>query len=102
MCHNLSQVRENALIAQHGAEYLNLLDKGEFKQVCVVCRAKREMRSHHCKECGRCVSRLDHHCPWIDNCVGIGNQRCFFCFIVSLLVTIVGFYYTAWLYALDG
>lgn len=102
MCHNLSQVRENALIAQHGADYLNLLDRGEFKQVCVVCRARREMRSHHCKECGRCVRRLDHHCPWIDNCVGLGNQRLFYCFIVVLLATLLWLYLVVFEYLFDA
>jgi len=89
------------LLALHGGEYLTLLEKGEFKQVCVVCRARRKMRSHHCKECGRCVERLDHHCPWIDNCVGLGNQRSFYCFIVMLLVTIANYYYVVILYAFD-
>lgn len=59
------------------------------------------MRSHHCKECGRCVDRLDHHCPWIDNCVGLGNQRIFFCFILVLFFVILGFYYGAFLYLCD-
>jgi len=59
------------------------------------------MRSHHCKECGRCVDRLDHHCPWIDNCVGLGNQRSFYIFIMALLLVITSFYYTVFLYFCD-
>lgn len=99
---NIGRARVERLLAQGGGEYLTLLEKGEFKQVCVVCRAKKRMRSHHCKECGRCVERSDHHCPWIDNCVGFGNQRSFYCFIVMLLTTIVGFYWTVCLYFLEA
>lgn len=97
----VGRARLEALLDQGCGEYLSLLEKGDFKQVCVVCRARREMRSHHCKECGRCVSRLDHHCPWIDNCVGLGNQRSFYCFIVTLFATILGLYYVVALYILD-
>jgi hypothetical protein len=48
------------------------------------------------------VRRLDHHCPWIDNCVGIGNQRAFYCFIVVLLATLLVFYRAAMLYVVDA
>lgn len=98
----LGKQRVASLLSRGRDDYLELLDKGSFKQVCVVCRVKREMRSHHCKECGRCVRRLDHHCPWIDNCVGLGNQRLFYFFIVTLLTTIVGFYWSALLFVLDA
>ncbi|CAJ1359526.1 unnamed protein product [Effrenium voratum] len=98
---NLGRARIEHLLSMGCGEYLTLVEKGDFKQVCVVCRARRKMRSHHCKECGRCVDRLDHHCPWIDNCVGLGNQRAFFCFIVVLFVTIADFYYGVFLYAFD-
>lgn len=30
---------------------------------------------------GRCVLKLDHHCPWINNCVGWGNQAHFTAFL---------------------
>jgi hypothetical protein len=99
---NIGRERAESLLADGSGEYLSLINRGEFKQVCVVCRARREMRSHHCKECGRCVHRLDHHCPWINNCVGLGNQRAFYCFIVILLCTILCFYYVVVLYAIDA
>lgn len=99
---NIGRARMEDLLGCGSGEYLTLVEKGDFKQVCVVCRARREMRSHHCKECGRCVQRLDHHCPWIDNCVGLGNQRAFFCFIVMLFITILYFYYVIALYYADA
>eukprot|EP00434_Breviolum_minutum_P032277 symbB.v1.2.028543.t1/scaffold3035.1/size64878/1 len=100
-CEQISRARIEKLLMQGCGEYLTLVEKGDFKQVCVVCRARRKMRSHHCKECGRCVDRLDHHCPWIDNCVGLGNQRAFYFFIVVLFVTIADFYWGVFLYAFD-
>jgi len=97
----VGRARVEHLLADGGGEYLILLDKGDFKQICVVCRARRRMRSHHCKDCGRCVDRLDHHCPWIDNCVGLGNQREFFLFIATLLCVIATFYYASMMYFAD-
>uniref|UniRef100_A0A3B3E077 Palmitoyltransferase n=1 Tax=Oryzias melastigma TaxID=30732 RepID=A0A3B3E077_ORYME len=44
------------------------------------------MRAKHCKTCGRCVRRFDHHCPWMENCVGEWNHRWF---VVYLLVQLL-------------
>ncbi|KAF5305404.1 hypothetical protein FQR65_LT07730 [Abscondita terminalis] len=30
---------------------------------------------------GRCVLKMDHHCPWINNCVGWGNHAHFTSFL---------------------
>ncbi|KAF4715185.1 hypothetical protein FOZ63_005814, partial [Perkinsus olseni] len=80
-------------IGEVSESYYSSLCEGSFKQVCVICRVVHTLRSRHCKECRRCVDRLDHHCPWIDNCVGIRNQRSFYLFLLVLLAGLVIVYY---------
>jgi palmitoyltransferase len=35
------------------------------------------------------VERFDHHCPWINNCVGIKNHNAFLAFLISIWSKIV-------------
>ncbi|KAM4865414.1 LOW QUALITY PROTEIN: palmitoyltransferase ZDHHC6-like [Thomomys bottae] len=48
-------------------------------QHCKVCKAPR---SHPCRKCNRCVMKMDHHCPWIDNCCGYQNHASFTLFLL--------------------
>ncbi|XP_018028010.1 palmitoyltransferase ZDHHC3 [Hyalella azteca] len=56
-------------------------DGGEWS-VCARCEMYRPPRAHHCRVCQRCIRRMDHHCPWINNCVGEWNQKYFLQFLV--------------------
>ena len=33
-------------------------------------------------KCGRCVRRMDHHCPWTNNCIGVFNLKYFILFLI--------------------
>lgn len=57
----------------------------EFLQFCQKCDGYKAPRSHHCRRCNRCVLKMDHHCPWISNCVGWNNQASFFFFLMFFL-----------------
>ncbi|CAO1619691.1 unnamed protein product [Parajaminaea phylloscopi] len=56
---------------------------------CKVCRSYKPPRAHHCRSCKRCVLRMDHHCPWVANCVGHGNYGHFLRFLWAVDLTMI-------------
>ncbi|KAJ6657034.1 hypothetical protein lerEdw1_003035 [Lerista edwardsae] len=72
--------------------------------VCNRCETYRPPRAHHCRVCHRCIRRMDHHCPWINNCVGELNQKYFiqFLFYTGLAsLYAMGLVLTTWLWSAD-
>ena len=75
---------------------------------CGIYRAYKPPKSHHCKYlfsiliinrvCNRCIIKMDHHCPWINNCVGMMNMKFFlllllYSFIFCLCILILSVFY---------
>jgi len=48
---------------------------------CDKCRLIKPDRCHHCSVCGECVLKMDHHCPWVNNCVSFSNYKFFVLFL---------------------
>uniref|UniRef100_UPI00403888C3 uncharacterized protein LOC143408295 isoform X4 n=1 Tax=Callospermophilus lateralis TaxID=76772 RepID=UPI00403888C3 len=51
---------------------------------CPTCCFHRLPRTFHCERCDICVEELDHHCRWVNNCVGHRNIRLYLLLLVSL------------------
>ncbi|KAG7314973.1 hypothetical protein KOW79_022276 [Hemibagrus wyckioides] len=57
------------------------------KKWCPVCRLVRPERAGHCRICGECVLRMDHHCVWINCCIGQDNHKHFLLTLLLFLMT---------------
>ncbi|KAG0455133.1 hypothetical protein HPP92_024425 [Vanilla planifolia] len=54
---------------------------------CAYCEKPKPPRAHHCRSCRICVLDMDHHCPFIGNCVGAANHQYFIFFLISIVVS---------------
>lgn len=54
--------------------------------ICIRCSSYKPKRAKHCIICQRCIKVYDHHCPWINNCIGSNNHLFFFMFLLVLFI----------------
>jgi len=73
-------VQQDQRAAQSDPALLNPQEwkrSGDRRQ-CKWCAKYKPDRCHHCRICRTCILKMDHHCPWIYNCVGFKNHKYFF------------------------
>ena len=42
---------------------------------CTICEVQTYRETKHCKRCNFCIDEFDHHCVWLNNCIGGKNYR---------------------------
>lgn len=66
---------------------------GVTQRKCDMCNYYKLSRVSHCRSCGECVYKLDHHCVWTQTCIGISNQKSFYLFCLYMTIGVCQFWY---------
>lgn len=53
---------------------------------CHVCDVHVTEKAKHCSSCNKCVYSFDHHCIWLNTCVGGKNYRVFLTMLFSIVI----------------
>lgn len=80
-------------IQNHG--YTFFCEREEINRLCMVCLHPMQTREYHCSTCRICIGQYDHHCFWINNCVGKNNIVRFNIFLVLTEIALVWLGYLA-------
>lgn len=56
---------------------------------CNACQFHGPPTSVHCYTCNFCIEEFDHHCVWLNHCIGRRNYRFFFAFIVLQTIDLI-------------
>ena len=63
-----------------------VFDENAYDLICTSCQTNVNKRSKHCAYCARCSAHFDHHCKWLNTCIG-GRNYPYFAGLLGLLET---------------
>jgi len=64
---------------------------------CFFCRTIWSSTGVHCMTCGKCIEGFDHHCPFVNSCIGNKNHANFLNFLaISTIYTMVSIANNSW------
>ena len=55
--------------------------KIKLSKYCPKCLIRRTKNLKHCIICDKCCEGFDHHCYWVNNCIGKNNYNYFITFL---------------------
>ncbi|KAG2393659.1 hypothetical protein C9374_007190 [Naegleria lovaniensis] len=90
-------------------EHIKLKEKGlepvyEGKKIvfCKHCKLIVYETSKHCKLCMKCVQGFDHHCRWLNMCIGEKNYKIFFVFLTDTYFLLLYVFLAKVAYVIEG
>ena len=77
------EIRKKNQLQKEGKHYL--LEISRKYPFCLICCSNIYSTSKHCKKCNKCIENFDHHCNWLNNCVGKYNYGYFYLLVFIVL-----------------
>jgi len=54
--------------------------------ICRVCCVEVDFSTRHCKRCNKCIAGHDHHCRWLNCCIGSANLKSFYFMLTCMMM----------------
>jgi hypothetical protein len=77
------EMQKKNKLQKDGKHYL--LEISRKYPFCLICCSNIYSSSKHCKKCNKCIENFDHHCNWLNNCVGKYNYGYFYLLLFIVL-----------------
>lgn len=74
-------------VKNNATELIELYANYLPEYVCPYCILKKHKQTKHCFLCKKCVKHFDHHCIWLNNCIGKFNYKFFIVFLAILAIS---------------
>ena len=75
-------LKDPGYINKQGIEFISLLKVFDGSSLCPLCEIIKTGRSRHCTQCDKCIERFDHHCPWLNTCIGLHNHNLYLVYVI--------------------
>ena len=95
ICSNPGYISESD--KNNDIEGLLFTKKDDFKNYCFKCHVIKTENLKHCAICNICCEEFDHHCFWLNKCIGKNNYILFIfllyiCFIDNFSMILLSIY----------
>lgn len=64
-------------------KHLHVIENGRCHLCNITISSKR---TKHCSVCNKCVKKFDHHCMWLNSCIGGRNYKFFIICVISAII----------------
>ncbi|RLV94261.1 Palmitoyltransferase ERF2 [Spathaspora sp. JA1] len=91
---HLPKTLQNNKVTNPPEEYFNTITLPHNKhnvqvKYCASCHIWRPPRTSHCSTCQVCILSHDHHCIYLNNCIGERNYRYFLWFLLTAVLSCI-------------
>lgn len=84
---NLLHMSRNVIVPEFDRSKFSHVIENGYCNLCNIYIINNKTK--HCSICNKCIEKFDHHCKWLNHCIGARNYNGFIICILSALITCI-------------